>query len=252
MTAAPDAGAATAVCPWLGLRGDPASHLAYPSSAQRCHAGDRPLRIDALTQSRACLTAAHVRCPRYREPAVAVRAGALLGEARVAAVLEPVHRAGRQRVVRRWRASLSPRLIVLAVLLLFLGLSGMLLGARLAAQLDGSGGTGHQGGGGLPAQSQAPPPLAASPSGQPSATPALSGTSTTPGAASPVAAEATGRPSPSAHPSPTRQVHIVRRGETLTSIAARYGVSVARLEAVNDIKDPNLIIVGQELVIPGG
>ncbi len=44
---------------------------------------------------------------------------------------------------------------------------------------------------------------------------------------------------------------MVARGETLTSIAARYGVSVRALAAANGITDPNTIYAGQRLVIPG-
>jgi lipoprotein-anchoring transpeptidase ErfK/SrfK len=45
-------------------------------------------------------------------------------------------------------------------------------------------------------------------------------------------------------------VHIVRRGETLTQIARRYGVSVDALAAANGIANWNRIYVGQRLVIP--
>ena len=44
--------------------------------------------------------------------------------------------------------------------------------------------------------------------------------------------------------------HTVRRGETLTSIAARYGVSVAAIANANHITNINRIYVGQRLVIP--
>ncbi|MCX7851349.1 MAG: L,D-transpeptidase family protein [Caldilineales bacterium] len=45
-------------------------------------------------------------------------------------------------------------------------------------------------------------------------------------------------------------VHIVRRGETLTQIARRYGVSVRALAAANGIANINRIYVGQRLIIP--
>ena len=44
--------------------------------------------------------------------------------------------------------------------------------------------------------------------------------------------------------------HVVRRGETLVSIAARFGVTPQSIRRLNHIKDPNLIHVGQRLVIP--
>ena len=43
----------------------------------------------------------------------------------------------------------------------------------------------------------------------------------------------------------------VKPGETLGEIAERYGVSVNRLMQANSIKDPTLVQIGQQLVIPG-
>jgi LysM repeat protein len=45
-------------------------------------------------------------------------------------------------------------------------------------------------------------------------------------------------------------VHVVQRGETLYSIARRYGVSVEAICVANAIADPSRIYVGQQLVIP--
>jgi len=44
-------------------------------------------------------------------------------------------------------------------------------------------------------------------------------------------------------------MHIVQRGETLTSIAARYGTTVAELVRLNNINNPNLIFPGQVLIV---
>ncbi len=46
-------------------------------------------------------------------------------------------------------------------------------------------------------------------------------------------------------------VHIVRRGETLSSIARRYGVTVRQIKKLNGLKNGNLIRVGQRLLISG-
>ena len=46
--------------------------------------------------------------------------------------------------------------------------------------------------------------------------------------------------------------HVVQRGETLSSIAARYGVSAAALAQANGIANPNHIYVGQRLTIGSG
>ncbi len=77
------------------------------------------------------------------------------------------------------------------------------------------------------------------------ATPTPSATATP----SPTATAAPTLPPPSPTPSPL--LHTVRPGETLAGIAAAYGVPLADLIAVNHIQDPNLIQVGQVLVIPG-
>ncbi|MCS7038137.1 MAG: LysM peptidoglycan-binding domain-containing protein [Anaerolineae bacterium] len=45
-------------------------------------------------------------------------------------------------------------------------------------------------------------------------------------------------------------IHVVKRGETLSRIARRYGVSVADIVRVNGIANPNRIFPGQMLCIP--
>jgi LysM repeat protein len=45
--------------------------------------------------------------------------------------------------------------------------------------------------------------------------------------------------------------HRVRSGETLSRIAARYGTSISRLVAMNHLSDPNLIVAGERLRVPG-
>ena len=45
--------------------------------------------------------------------------------------------------------------------------------------------------------------------------------------------------------------HVVRRGETLSQIAERYGVSIRELMQANMLRNPNHIYAGQKLCIPG-
>lgn len=58
---------------------------------------------------------------------------------------------------------------------------------------------------------------------------------------------------PGSGPTPTpaegRQ-HVVRAGETLSSIAWQYGVTVEAILAANGLRDPNWIYAGQVLLIP--
>jgi LysM repeat protein len=58
-------------------------------------------------------------------------------------------------------------------------------------------------------------------------------------------------PAPEVTPEPPPFVHVVQQGEYLTLIADMYGVSVADILALNEIKNPNRIRAGRELLIPG-
>jgi LysM repeat protein len=68
----------------------------------------------------------------------------------------------------------------------------------------------------------------------------------TPSAASPAAAAAAGS---SPHPAGAN-MHIVARGETLTSIAKMYKVSVEELQNANHIEDGRKLQAGQTISIP--
>jgi LysM repeat protein len=51
-------------------------------------------------------------------------------------------------------------------------------------------------------------------------------------------------------PSGCTSIHVVRRGEYLKMIAARYGTTVSAIVRANGIRNPNLIYPGQRLKIP--
>jgi len=61
-------------------------------------------------------------------------------------------------------------------------------------------------------------------------------------AASPVAA---------APPPQSNEVYVVQQGDALYAIARRFDVTAAAITAANNLSNPNLIFVGQRLVIPG-
>ncbi|WP_146551409.1 LysM peptidoglycan-binding domain-containing protein [Rummeliibacillus sp. SL167] len=46
------------------------------------------------------------------------------------------------------------------------------------------------------------------------------------------------------------EIHIVRRGETLWQIASQYHVDIQSIIQVNQLENPNELVVGQSLVIP--
>ena len=249
--AIPDAAGA---CPYLGLADDPATHFAFPSGAQRCYAGSRPATIDLPKQARDCLTAAHVTCPRYRPvrapsppPApsphaprtIVVAAGVPTERVRPEPTVEP----GRRDAPRPKRRAGRGRLL-LAVALAAAVIVAVLL---VIAQLGAGSATPAPGAG----DASPSPSVAAAPSDRSTSSSTPVPTETASAAPSPTAgpsAAATERP----RPSPTREarIHVVRRGDTLTSIAARYGVTVAAIRRANEIADPNLIVVGRKLVIP--
>ena len=61
---------------------------------------------------------------------------------------------------------------------------------------------------------------------------------------------ATASPTDAGH-SPTGTTHMVARGETLTSIAKMYNVSVTELQKFNHIENDRKLQIGQTLNIPG-
>src|SRR5688500_1068679 len=50
----------------------------------------------------------------------------------------------------------------------------------------------------------------------------------------------------------TTGFHTVAPGETLSRIAAKYGLPTADLARMNGISDPNMVRIGKQLSVPGG
>ena len=70
-------------------------------------------------------------------------------------------------------------------------------------------------------------------------------------AAKPTLAKPAARPKPAAKPKPSSaKTHKVASGETLGRIATRYGTTVAAIQKLNKITNPNLIKVGQVIRLP--
>jgi len=88
----------------------------------------------------------------------------------------------------------------------------------------------------------------------PTPTPTASPTSVLP-TPTPTISPTSAPPTPTPTPSPTpggEVIYIVQPGDTLSSIAQRFGTTVAAIVAANDIANPDLIWVGQRLIIPIG
>jgi len=239
-----------AICPYLGLVDDPASHLAYASDAQRCHAGKRPVRVDSVKQATDCLTGRHVTCSRYR-PLVSTPGRPNGLAVAVADVTVDRSQKGRRKASERSRTGLSARraasMLIVAIAVFGMAAAGLLVGTGLATRWsDGSSPTAQPAAaadrGSPTAGLASTAPATPLPTPSPTPTPTQTGTSASPSAP----------PTRSAPPSAasTPRVYVVRRGDTLLSIARQQGISVAALKAANVIDDPNLILVGQKLVIP--
>jgi len=251
--------------------GDPATHYAFPSSAQRCHSDGRPFAIDLAKQSKDCLTAQHVSCPRFHPVADRpIEGGAVRDAIAVTATAPSLERvepgasstaiatavfAGAPHL-RTTRTRRLAKIVLVAVLAVVAGLGGLQLGSWLASQSGGTQATPIASGASLSAAGLASA-ASATPANAPAAptvtpSPPASSPLTTPGS-SPAGTAAGGVEGVTA-PSPTHVprdlVYVVKRGDTLTAIAGRYGVSVDALKRLNDLKDPNLIFVGQHIRVP--
>jgi LysM repeat protein len=70
-------------------------------------------------------------------------------------------------------------------------------------------------------------------------------------APAPTLAVVTATPGPPPVPTPgEQQRYVVREGDTLSGIAARFGVPETAILEANPLSDPDRLFVGQELVIP--
>lgn len=227
-SAAPESAAsALAACPHLASV-DGAWHGATPSRAHRCRllSSGRPT-LDR--QREHCLTSAHITCPTWLEAhggeGLRTRPGPFVPMAPV--VLEGPG-------LGRPSDATARRLVGPAMLVVV----GIALGAFLLARgalTPGSSGAGDDG------ASPTPAPTLATATVTPSAGP------TTAPTASP-----TGPPTPTPRPSatPRPRTYTVRPGDTLSGIAAKFGTTVAKIAALNNITNPSMIHAGQVLKIP--
>lgn len=203
------------ICPYLGLPHDPQTPALFPSERNFCHRVRPPQAILASHQQAYCLVAEHQSCPVFGDPQIATRrefipAPSSLEKYRIAA---PV----------------LIGLLFLAVLLFF--------GWNFRAFLSSPAPTV------IPEAPQAAAPLA------PAGTPEPQGPGEAVTEATPILSP---RPSPTLPPptetasltppasletligeNPALLIHRVARGESLTSLADRYGTTPEAIQAVN-------------------
>ncbi len=72
----------------------------------------------------------------------------------------------------------------------------------------------------------------------------------TPGATATRPAAVQQSPTAVASPSPQSNEYTVQSGDTLSEIAAQFGVTVDEIVQLNNLSDPNQIAVGQTILIP--
>lgn len=58
--------------------------------------------------------------------------------------------------------------------------------------------------------------------------------------------------STSAVTTPARTAYVVQRGDTLSSIASRFGTTPRHLATTNGIRNPNVVVAGTRLTVPHG
>jgi LysM repeat protein len=232
------------VCHLLGLTGDRRSAMDGIDAAHRCHSDAVPLPIERQWQARFCLTPAHPQCERYQQ-AMARRGTAVLGRAPIADGLvstrmilapEPPWRgmAGRAR-----RAG-PGRVVALGAVATVLGAGAIAAIAAADGGLDL---------GALSIQTSPSPNPTPSPTPTPTPPPATPSPTPLP-TATPPPAEAPPPATVAPTPAPTPRTYVVQQGDTLGSIAQQFGTTSEAIQAANGIQDPNVITVGQVLVIP--
>jgi len=228
------------ICPFLALEADLRSTMAGYDPEHRCLARDDPQPIDRATQLALCLTDDHRSCEWYVQRSAALakqrRTPRPAPDARFIStrlVLEPDD--GWRPIGLAARPLRRRRLAMTGATLLVVGAAGAALSTRGFGLLTAAS---------LPTVSPTAAPegtATAQPTPTPNAVPTAK-------ASVSVAAPTPGAPTPS--PRSTPRVYVAQAGDSLSTIAARFGVTVQALMAANGLTNPNLVNVGQVLVIP--
>ena len=232
------------VCPYL-LAPSGVWRAAHPSRDQACWAVDPPTILVPAKQRDLCLVAAHRSCTAYAAARAAGTTRPSPGDD--GAALWPVIRStpvvldpeGRLPHLPSSRTRAGGQLALVALMVVAFA---VLIVAR-TSQSGTAPGAGSPTGSLAAAVPSLEPTPAPTPSPSPSASP-----SPTPSASASPLPSATRTPPPS--PSGTGRYR-VKAGDTLSSIAARFGTTVKVLKTLNGITNAALIHPGQSLIVPG-
>jgi LysM repeat protein len=253
----------TDACPYL-RSADGLWRSAVSERDLRCWGSAPPLPLAPQTQDRLCRTPAHVRCEIFLE-AQQARVTALAADH-----VSPQQLDGRFGVLVRPTPLILDRPVSITAALpsrqprtlagfAVAGLAALVLGILLVALLQGGGGpqatpTPLATIGGLPSPSPSSGAV-----GTPTVTPSPSTPETSPTSIPPSPPPAT--PNPQETPPPSlgpgeslppgvARTYRVHRGDTLASIAQKFGVTPRQILAVNDLGDPPRLLFGQVINIP--
>ena len=246
------------VCPYLESV-DGGWRTVQPNRDHRCTATSPVSPLALSKQRELCLQPAHFGCATYlaaREIAAegpAPADGGLWPETRSTVLSLDAAGRGRAGVSgltgRGTGQALLIGLMVVAFIVLIVARVNPPVSGDPPASLDvgptGSGAPGVSAASDVPAS----PTPALTPTPEPSASDAPAGSG---GASAPPASGApSGGPSGAPSSSPAGTTYRVRAGDTLSGIAARYGITTRALRAANGIPPGGVIHPGQVLVIPG-
>jgi len=215
------------VCPFLVSAAGP-WRSAEPTRDHRCSRVAHDTRLGLDHQRRYCVGSGGPGCPRYVTPRAPGRLASMLP---VVMDRGPLGATLEQERLRRLAAPASV-VIVGAALGAFLLARGP--GAPGPASDNGAAGS-TVGSSTRPASTPSSPPVTAAPSDASAPTPPPSPST----------------PRASASPAPVGgHTYTVRRGDSLSSIAAQFGTTTRALVQLNGITNPSLIRVGQVLKLP--
>jgi LysM repeat protein len=239
------------ICPLLALEDDAHTVVDGFDAAHRCHASRHGQPIKRAYQVSTCLQAAHTSCPLFME---AMRARSPLDSPSPAAadarllstrlILTPDYARGRlvpnpAASARRWAVGVA--LATIGALAVASGVTGAL--GSLDVPPAGESVADAR-------RSDSPLVLSAS-SGPATATPTPSASSPTRAAQPTSSPRPTPEPTPRSTPRPEQQrTYVVRPGDTLNAIAARFGITAVAIQQANGLGSSDVIVIGQELVIP--
>lgn len=246
----PRPGFLPSLCPYLATP-EGTWRSAVPVREHRCTAVAPPVPLAPEKQRRLCLTESHAGCATFGA-AMAARA---VPTERAFGHLRPVARTtpvvlDQGRFDLRFPAIRADRIGGQAILV---GLLGVAFVAVLLGRPAGDGATIP---GGPGSSIATPTDAAAAPSTEPPAGtdgPVQSGAAATPAVPSPSAgseASPGASPAASAAPSTSGATYKVKKGDTLSAIAARFGTTTRVLVQLNDIADPSRIRIGQIIKLP--